>query len=213
MNLPVWVLLWAFRWELLVYTLSQPATSHLWTLRLFNASPQSLSTVKLAPFPPTPAFPLPPIPMPAANAGRLWKTLKFERRKCKTLMLKNITFKGNKQGNDHPSYIDTDLLPISRSDMDYVKRKGWQEIRGTVARGDFNSDMDKTSSSLFYLSCVWLSANHLPLLVFLLFRVDRSDHIPYGFIREAFWHPLFIYRCVQMRYDRFDEERVKLLAT
>jgi len=74
-DLPVWVLLCALRCELFVYTLSQPSTSHLWTLRLFNASPHSLSTPRLPPFPPTPAFPLPPSPMPVAKPGRLWNTL------------------------------------------------------------------------------------------------------------------------------------------
>ncbi len=31
-HLPVWVRWWAFRWELLVYILSQPVKWHLWIL-------------------------------------------------------------------------------------------------------------------------------------------------------------------------------------
>lgn len=38
---PVWILRWAFRWELLVYTLLHPAKSHWWIRLLFKSRDSS----------------------------------------------------------------------------------------------------------------------------------------------------------------------------
>lgn len=98
------------------------------------------------------------------------------------------------------------------------EEKGRQEVRWAGAHGDFNSDMDKTSSSLFYLFVLNLS--FLGSLTKRR-RIDKFGRIWHGFIQKVFGMHYSSRRLAfslpvdaetVMRYDRVSgEEQMKLL--